>query len=202
MMSKTHKMSRTRQYRIWKGIKRRCLNKNEPSYKNYGGRGIRLCDRWNSFESFWEDMRNGYADDLMIDRVNNDGDYCKENCRWVDSRTQNSNKRNNVFYVVEGKKMILWEISEKYGIPYKRLRARIELLGKTVGDAVSMGKNTPRYYYLDKKRKKFVVEVTKFGKKIYGGMFNREIDARKSVKEIIDKFLLGSKQKDSVNNSN
>ena len=107
-----HGMSETRQYQIYNGIKKRCLNRKSKSYINYGGRGIKICQRWmKGFENFWEDMKEGYSDDLTIDRIDNDGDYCKENCRWADMETQLNNRRNSVFLTFGGvtKTISQWE---------------------------------------------------------------------------------------------
>lgn len=177
-------MSKTRQYGIWKAIKKRCYNKKDYAYSNYGSRGIEVCKKWLSFEGFWEDMCNGYEDNLTIDRINNNGNYCKENCRWATREEQSKNKRNNIFYVVDGKKMILREISKKYGIEYKKLKARIELLKMPIDKAISMGENKPKYYYKNNNGL-FVVEVTKFGNRIFGGRHKREKDAKKAVKNIL-----------------
>ncbi len=89
----THGMFGTRPYRIWVGMKTRCDNIKVREYPDYGGRGIKYCDKWKTFEGFWEDMAEGYSDDLTIDRENNDIGYTKENCRWVTMKIQCHNRR-------------------------------------------------------------------------------------------------------------
>lgn len=91
--SSTHGLSHTRMYRIWQGIKGRCKNPNDDSYQLYGGRGILLDDCWENFEGFVEDMGESYTDEAEIDRIDVDGNYCKENCRWTDRSTNIHNKR-------------------------------------------------------------------------------------------------------------
>ena len=93
-----------RLYRIWHGIKKRCLNSNACNYNDYGGRGISVCDEWKeSYIAFrkWA-LSNGYNDSLTIDRINNDGDYCPDNCRWADRKTQSRNSRHAHNITIDG----------------------------------------------------------------------------------------------------
>lgn len=91
---KKHGMSHTRLYSCWKGMKGRCNNVNGRCYHRYGGRGITYCSEWEEFEPFmkWA-LANGYSDDLTLDRIDNDGNYCPENCKWSTQKEQASNKK-------------------------------------------------------------------------------------------------------------
>ena len=101
----THNLSGTRLYRIWQAMKNRCFNSKCPYYKHYGGRGIAVCEEWkNNFEMFYEwAMANGYKEDLTIDRINNDGGYEPNNCRWATRKQQQLNRRNIKFLSFNGK---------------------------------------------------------------------------------------------------
>ena len=134
-------MSNSRQYQIWINIKTRCLNKNYPQYKDYGGRGISICDEWkNSFEKFWEDMVVGYSDDLTIDRIDNNNGYFKENCRWVDSKIQNNIKRNNKKYLFKGESLNLTALSKKYNIKKTTLFMRLNKYNWSIKKALTTKK--------------------------------------------------------------
>lgn len=92
--SRTHGQSNTRLYRIWHGMLDRCNNHNRHEYKYYGGRGITVCPEWMKFEPFYEwSISHGYSDDLTIDRIDNDGNYEPNNCRWVTMQVQTRNRR-------------------------------------------------------------------------------------------------------------
>ena len=125
----THHNTRTRLYTIWSSMKGRCNNPNNDAYPNYGGRGIKVCDEWNdSYESFknWADS-SGYTEELTIDRIDNDGNYCPENCKWSTYSEQANNRRSsNVIYIGLSKGTLSQWLSV-YGMPrgvfYSRINA-------------------------------------------------------------------------------
>lgn len=130
----THKCSNSRLYRIWRHIKSRCLNKNVSCYKNYGGRGIKICSDWEySFESFrdWA-LSNGYKEELSIDRINVNGNYEPSNCRWANAKLQANNKTNNHIIKYKGERKTLSEWSSIIGINSLTIFKRIYDYGWTI----------------------------------------------------------------------
>lgn len=123
-----HGLSNSRINSIYRGIKKRCYNKAEPAYKNYGGRGIKMCDSWkNDFMSFYDwAISNGYSESLSIDRIDVNGNYCPENCRWVDWRTQQNNRRNNRIVEYNGCSHTVSEWADILGVNKKTLYRRLE----------------------------------------------------------------------------
>lgn len=116
-----HGQSRTREYDAWHHMKIRCLDKTYPQYKDYGGRGISICERWLDFENFLEDMGK-CPDGYFIDRINNNGNYEPSNCRWVDRATNNNNRRNSV--KVNG--MSITDMALELGVSRDVMKSRLQ----------------------------------------------------------------------------
>jgi hypothetical protein len=124
---------------IWYSMIARCEHKNNRGYEGYGGRGIKVCDEWHDVNVFYKwALSNGYADNLTIDRINNDGNYEPSNCRWVTRKEQANNRRTNVYVEYRGKKYTVDELAETHGINSDVLRARIFNHGWTLERALSM----------------------------------------------------------------
>lgn len=120
----------TRLYHIYSNMKQRCYNNHSKDYKHYGARGIKVCDEWlNDFLSFYTwSMSSGYDDTVTIDRVDVNGNYEPDNCRWVDIETQSINKRNNIQITYKGKTQTLKTWCVDLGLPYKTIYCRYKYL--------------------------------------------------------------------------
>lgn len=124
----THHATHTRLYGVWRGMRRRCSAKTGEKYENYAKRGIAVCAEWeNSFEAFQEwALANGYRDDLTLDRKDNNGPYCPENCRWVTMEVQNNNRRINRFINHRNETRTLSQWAKYAGIHPSTLRRRLD----------------------------------------------------------------------------
>lgn len=120
----THGMSRKRIYHIWQGMKQRCFDKNATHYKDYGGRGITVCERWLKFENFLEDMGER-PEGKSLDRINNNGDYEPENCSWATNKEQSNNQRMNRNVCFNGETHNMMEWSKILGFNYQTVISRI-----------------------------------------------------------------------------
>lgn len=127
-------------YGVWTMMKQRCYNHNNKSYKNYGARGIKVCDEWkNDFITFYNwAIENGYKDGLTIDRLNVNEDYSPNNCAWVTQKIQQNNRRNNIVINYGGFSGTLSQWSVRTGISYATLRKRIVDLGWDYYEALSV----------------------------------------------------------------
>ena len=138
--SSSHRKTNSSEYRAWSGMIQRCTNKSNPAFSGYGGRGIFVCDRWlNSFENFARDMGAKPSPLHSIDRIDNDGPYSPENCRWATRAEQNKNTRRAKRFEFNGKILLLSDIAQAVGIRPDTLRARIGAYKMTIEDATTRG---------------------------------------------------------------
>ena len=130
-----HNLSKSRIYRIWFDMVRRCTDDRRPKYKDYGGRGILVADEWLDFENFLKDIGMPENESLSLDRIDNNKGYNKINCRWADIKTQANNRRNNSIHIINGETLTMSQISEKFNIRYTTLRSRL-YRGWKIEDAI------------------------------------------------------------------
>lgn len=118
-------------WRIWNGIKRRCLHDNEPRYFQYGGRGIKMCEAWQKSFDYFADwaLANGYEEGLTIERVDVNGDYCPDNCTWITRREQAFNKRDTIWVDYMGRHIQLRKLCYEMNLNYDAINNRIVALG-------------------------------------------------------------------------
>lgn len=122
-----HGLSESRIYKIWDSMLYRCNNPNDASYENYGGRGITVCEKWHTFDGFYEDMAEGYADNLTIDRKDVNGNYEKGNCRWITRQEQAGNKTNTIYIEHKGRRMKLKDWALELGLKESTIKNRLRL---------------------------------------------------------------------------
>ena len=123
-MNKTHGLRHHPIYNVWCNLRNRCYNKKVGKYKDWGGRGIAVCERWHDPQNFFDDMLPTYKEGLQIDRIDNDGGYSPSNCRWVTVSQNCRNRRNNITLEFKGRKILLVELAKELNIPYHRLYNR------------------------------------------------------------------------------
>lgn len=134
-----HGMSKTKEYRAWIAMKTRCENSNTPYWNLYGGRGIAVCERWSSsFKEFYSDMGPKPKGKFGVDRINVEGNYEPENCRWANSKTQCRNTRTNHRVQQNGSMITLAEAVEGTSLKYNTILYRLKR-GWTVEQALSLG---------------------------------------------------------------
>lgn len=132
-------------YGVWQAMRQRCENPKAQRYADYGARGIRVCDEWRRFENFLADMGDrpqGYS----LDRIDNDGPYSKENCRWTISKVQNNNKRDSRVIEFRGEKRTLAEWADHLGLEWSSLRGRIDRYGWDLERALTTPPTVTKLY--------------------------------------------------------
>lgn len=132
-----HGCTNTKLFRLWEHMRERCYYPKHPYFKNYGGRGIKVCDEWAEFKPFqnWA-TANGYSDGLTIDRIDNNGDYAPSNCRWATMKEQQNNKRTNRVVEYMGQMYTVTQLASKIGMNKTTLKERLNA-GWSVEDAAS-----------------------------------------------------------------
>lgn len=186
-----HGMIFTRMYKIWANMKGRCFRKNNINYKNYGGRGIKICKRWLNFENFYEDMREGYSEKLTLDRVDNNGDYEPSNCRWATYKQQCRNTRKNVLYKYGGEKFHSADVFNKFGIKRQTFEKRVRDLGWSVEDAIEtpISYNHPdrRAMHYNYRGKKYTIRELSEIFKIHPHTIRYRLKTGKTIEEALHK---------------
>ena len=132
-----HGHSRTMTYKIWGGIIQRCNNPYCNIYKKYGGRGIKVCETWQNFEGFLRDMGERPSN-MSIDRIDNNGNYCKENCRWATHATQRRNREDVKWITINNKTQCLKDWCKQYELNYNTVYGRIYYYGWTPEEALEL----------------------------------------------------------------
>ena len=125
-----HGLSKTRLHRIWHSMYCRCYYPSTNQYKHYGGKGIKICEEWKHIEGFinfynWA-INNGYEENLTLDRIDNNKDYCPSNCRWKTSKEQSNHRTNNVYYTFDGETKTSKQCCEIYDISQTTLLDRLK----------------------------------------------------------------------------
>ena len=137
--SKTHGETKRRLYKIWVDIKTRCYNERSRNYYKYGKRGVAMCNEWkNSYEAFrdWS-VANGYTDNLTIDRIDFNGNYTPNNCRWVTQKVQQNNRRNNHLITYDGETLTISQWNERMGFSRGLISQRLNKLGWSTDKAIT-----------------------------------------------------------------
>lgn len=144
-MKYKHGMTKSKLYRVWRGIKTRCFNQNRLDFKYYGGRGIKVCDEWkDNFQAFYDwAMANGYSDKLTLDRIDVNENYEPSNCRWISQKMQCENRNSNRLISAFGKTHTISQWAEITGIKFTTIKGRIDRMGWSNEKALS---TKPRKY--------------------------------------------------------
>jgi len=144
--AKTHGQCYTKIYFVWSGMRARCRNPKAQDYKNYGGRGIRVCERWEKFENFLADMGEAPSG-TTLDRVDVNGDYEKSNCRWATRRVQARNQRRTVMLTFDGRSQSRADWADELGIKHATLTSRLRngwSVEQALTGAVRIGEQSSR----------------------------------------------------------
>lgn len=177
------------EYYCWSGIIKRCTNPSDKSFKNYGARGISVCEEWRtSFEQFLTDMGPRPSPEHSIDRVNNDGNYEPANCRWANTYEQANNTRKNTFFTYDGERLTFSQLADKYHIPRTTLINRVHKLGWSIEDAIDRPHFAGLYEYNGKMLK--LPEIANLSGIKYATLYYRLNVAKLPIDDAIKPIVL------------
>ena len=125
LLNRTHGQSSSSLYEVWQSMRARCERQTNQAYKDYGGRGIKVCDEWSDYVAFQRDMGPTYLPGLTLDRTNNDLGYCASNCQWVTRKVQANNRRRNVFIETPKGRMTVAAAAQEFGVEQTLLAWRV-----------------------------------------------------------------------------
>jgi hypothetical protein len=134
----THGMRDNPIYDVWNAVIQRCTRPSFIGFKDYGGRGITVCDKWLTFQGFFEDMGERPFNGATLERMDNDGPYCKDNCKWATRAEQNNHTRRSVQFTFKGEQLTLAQIAEKCGMNKNTLSTRIYKYGLSAEEAATL----------------------------------------------------------------
>ena len=120
-----HGLCRRPEFHVWITINQRCNNKGNHKYPIYGGRGIKICKRWSEFVNFYADMGPRPSPLHSIDRIDNDGNYCPENCRWATKEIQANNRRTNIYVTHKGERVSVTQLERRLGVRCNSIGQRL-----------------------------------------------------------------------------
>jgi hypothetical protein len=165
--STKHGQRHNRIYYVWQNMRRRCYDDTLPQYKDYGGRGIKVCSEWDDFNNFWKwAEKSGYSNELTIDRIDVNGNYCPENCRWVGRKKQSNNKRNNDYLTYKGVTKTRQEWAEEYDINVDHLRVLLKRFDRDIEFIIDymlkQGYKQQKFQHLTKWKKLYKEYKSKF----------------------------------------
>jgi hypothetical protein len=144
-----HGKTKSKTYKSWRSMKERCLNKNNPSYKTYGGKGITICKEWMNFENFLKDMKER-PEEMTLDRINPEGNYERNNCRWATKSQQRRNCRGNSNSLSKFKGVTWHKKMQKWYARIKKLKKDVHLgYYDNEIDAAKAYNNAAKLYYGD-----------------------------------------------------
>lgn len=178
-----HGHKHTKLYGVWCGMKARCQNPNSTSYKNYGGRGIKVCKEWQTFEPFYEwSIKNGYKEGLSIEREDVNGNYEPSNCHWATQKEQANNTRLNHFIEYKGKRQTIKQWEDETGLP---IGQRLSY-GWTIEQAIETPLNNNYRVYNFNGEKHTIAEWSGITGIKYGTLYNRLVKLNWAIERALE----------------